>query len=51
MVAPESVPGNSTVFLSGNHDYAKATVTALLPSFGWSDVFELGDRSSARGPR
>ena len=49
MVAPESVPGNSTVFLSGNHDHAKATVTALLKSFGWSDVFEIGDLGSARG--
>ena len=49
MVAPESVPGNSMVFLSGNHDYAKATVTALLESFGWSDVFEIGDLGSARG--
>ena len=49
MVAPESVPGNSTVFLSGNHDDAKATVTALLESFGWSDVFEIGDLGSARG--
>ena len=42
--------GDHTVFVSGNDAEAKGTVTALLKSFGWTDVLDLGDVSSARGP-
>ena len=51
MVNPKAVGGGDhTVFVSGNDKQAKAEVTALLRSFGWSDVLDLGDVSSARGP-
>jgi predicted dinucleotide-binding enzyme len=51
MVNPKAVGGGDhTVFVSGNDKQAKAEVTALLKSFGWSDVLDLGDVSSARGP-
>jgi hypothetical protein len=51
MVDPKAVGGGDhTVFVSGNDPDAKATVVALLKSFGWTDVLDLGDLSSARGP-
>ncbi len=51
MVDPQSVGGGDhTVFVSGNDAVAKAKVAALLRSFGWTDVLDLGDLSSARGP-
>ncbi len=39
-----------TVFVSGDHAEAKATATELLRSFGWTDIIDLGDISTARGP-
>jgi 8-hydroxy-5-deazaflavin:NADPH oxidoreductase len=51
MVEPRALGGGDhTVFVSGNDADAKGTVTALLKSFGWTDVLDLGDISSARGP-
>src|ERR1700722_8365572 len=51
MVNPKAVhDGDHTIFVSGNDAEAKAKVTDLLKSFGWSDVLDLGDLSSARGP-
>ena len=51
MVAPQALAGGEhTVFVSGNDAPAKAAVAELLKSFGWKDVLDLGDISSARGP-
>jgi predicted dinucleotide-binding enzyme len=51
MVAPQALAGGEhTVFVSGNDTPAKAAVAELLKSFGWKDVLDLGDISSARGP-
>jgi hypothetical protein len=41
--------GHHTVFVSGNDADAKKTVTALLESFGHTDVIDLGDITTARG--
>ena len=41
--------GQPTVFVSGNDSQAKETVTGLLRSFGFTDVLDLGDISTARG--
>lgn len=50
MVDPASLGGGDhTMFVAGNHDAAKATVTQMLHSFGWRDVVDLGDISGARG--
>ncbi|MCA4898594.1 MAG: NADPH-dependent F420 reductase [Bacteroidota bacterium] len=51
MVNPSLVPGNHTVFMSGNDTVAKNTVRQLLQSFGWADIniMDLGDISTARG--
>ncbi len=50
MVDPGQVAGGQhTVFVCGNDAGAKATVIALLQTFGWQDVLDLGDITAARG--
>ena len=50
MADPSLVAGGEhTVFVSGNDAQAKAQVTEILRSFGWSDVIDLGDITTARG--
>jgi predicted dinucleotide-binding enzyme len=50
MLDPGSLAGAAhSVFVSGDDTEAKATVTELLRSFGWSDIIDLGDISTARG--
>lgn len=51
MVNPSLVPGNRTVFMSGNDINAKNNVRQLLQSFGWADnnIMDLGDITTARG--
>ena len=41
--------GDHTVFVCGNDAEAKAAVTELLQSLGWTDIIDLGDITSARG--
>jgi len=51
MVNPKGLnDGDHTIFVSGNDAGAKAEVSKLLGSFGWTDILDLGDISSARGP-
>lgn len=51
MVDPRRLGGGShTVFVSGNDPDAKAVVVRLLQDFGHTDVIDLGDISTARGP-
>jgi predicted dinucleotide-binding enzyme len=45
----EVANGDHHVFISSDDVDAKAQVTALLRSFGWIHVFDLGDLSTARG--
>jgi 8-hydroxy-5-deazaflavin:NADPH oxidoreductase len=50
MVNPgQLASGDHTVFVSGNDAAAKATVVALLQSFGHTDIIDLGDITTARG--
>jgi predicted dinucleotide-binding enzyme len=50
MVNPGAVAGGEhTVFLSGNDGAAKAVVADLLRGFGWKDIVDLGDITTARG--
>ena len=37
------------VFISGDDAAAKSTVTGLLREFGWVDIIDLGDLTTARG--
>ncbi len=51
MVAPEIVPGNHQLFVSGEDEDAKDTVRGLLGQMGWpaDRVIDLGGIQSARG--
>ncbi|MHC1778184.1 MAG: NADPH-dependent F420 reductase [Lentimicrobium sp.] len=51
MVNPALVPGDHTVFMSGNDADAKDMVKGILNSFGWENhnIFDLGDITTARG--
>jgi 8-hydroxy-5-deazaflavin:NADPH oxidoreductase len=51
MVNPSLVPGDHTVFLSGNDAEAKLKMHGLLVTFGWKDenILDLGDITTARG--
>ncbi|MFN2525776.1 MAG: NADPH-dependent F420 reductase [Actinomycetota bacterium] len=42
--------GEHAIFLSGNDDDAKSQVREILESFGWHQVIDLGDITTARGP-
>jgi predicted dinucleotide-binding enzyme len=45
----EVANGDHHVFISGNDADAKSPVMELLRSFGWINIFDLGDISTARG--
>jgi predicted dinucleotide-binding enzyme len=50
MVGPQKLAnGDHTVFVSGNDLAAKEGVMGLLKSFGWQDIVDLGDITTARG--
>ena len=52
MVKPAAVPGDHTIFVSGNDAAAKAEVQGYLGAwFGWktSNILDLGDITTARG--
>jgi len=51
MTDPASVPGNHTLFISGNDAEAKRAVEGILGAFGWpqSAILDLGDITAARG--
>jgi len=50
MVNPAALPGQHTLFVSGNDPDAKAQVTRLLKDeLGWPSVIDLGDITTARG--
>lgn len=49
-VNPALVPGEIDVFVAGNDEAAKETVTTILKrDFGWASVVDLGDIGAARG--
>ena len=51
MMHPETIPGDHTVFVSGNDNEAKKSVSDLLKNIGWKadNIIDLGDISTARG--
>ena len=50
MVDPSRIPGEHTVFVSGNDAEAKAQVKRLLTEWlGWKQVIDLGDITTSRG--
>jgi hypothetical protein len=50
MVSPARVPGDHDAFVSGNDIGAKAQVIRILHEwFGWKNLIDLGDITTARG--
>lgn len=50
MLNPQSLnQGDHTLLMSGNDSEAKALVSDFLKSFGWQDILDLGDITTARG--
>lgn len=49
MVNAQRAGGDPTMFVSGNDAAAKQETTELLKQFGWTDIIDLGDISTARG--
>ena len=49
MVDPAALPQESTIFVAGNDEAARQTATELAGDLGWTDVFDLGDLTAARG--
>ncbi len=49
MVNPRGLGEDSTVFVAGNDPTARQTAASLAADLGWTDVFDLGDLSAARG--
>ena len=50
MVDPGLIRGPHAVFVSGNDAGAKGRIKDLLRAFGWQQIIDLGDITSARGP-
>jgi len=48
MVNPSLVPGSHDLFMCGNDESAKATVSDIVKSFGWISIIDLGDITAAR---
>lgn len=49
MVNPGLLAEKTDIFVSGNDAEAKNVVKKLLADFGWKEVIDLGDISTARG--
>jgi 8-hydroxy-5-deazaflavin:NADPH oxidoreductase len=49
MVNPRRLPDDSTIFMAGNDPAARQTAASLAADLGWTDVFDLGDLTAARG--
>ena len=49
MVEPGKSGGDPTMFMSGNNNEAKEKVKVFLEQFGWKDILDLGDITTARG--
>jgi 8-hydroxy-5-deazaflavin:NADPH oxidoreductase len=49
MVNPRGLRDDSTIFVAGNDPAARQTAASLAADLGWTDVFDLGDLTAARG--
>lgn len=49
MVDAAKSGGDATMFVSGNNADAKAETITFLKQFGWKDIMDLGDITTARG--
>jgi predicted dinucleotide-binding enzyme len=49
MINPRGLGDDSTIFVAGNDDSARQTAASIAADLGWTDVFDLGDLTAARG--
>ena len=49
MVNPRGLGSDSTIFVAGNDASARQTAASVAADLGWTDVFDLGDLTAARG--
>lgn len=47
-VNPSFTDGTPTMFIAGNDEAAKATVTAILTEFGWRSTVDVGGIEASR---
>ena len=46
---PRGLADDSTIFVAGDDATARQTAASLAADLGWTDVFDLGDLTAARG--
>jgi 8-hydroxy-5-deazaflavin:NADPH oxidoreductase len=46
---PRGLAHDSTIFVAGNDVTARQAAASLAADLGWTDVFDLGDLTAARG--
>jgi len=49
MINPRGLGNDSTIFVAGNDASARQTAASIAADLGWTDVFDLGDLTAARG--
>jgi 8-hydroxy-5-deazaflavin:NADPH oxidoreductase len=49
MINPRGLASDTTIFVADNDPAARETATSLAADLGWTDVFDLGDLTAARG--
>jgi len=49
MINPRGLSADSTIFIAGNDPEAREAAAAVAADLGWTDVFDLGDLTAARG--
>jgi 8-hydroxy-5-deazaflavin:NADPH oxidoreductase len=49
MINPSGLDSDTTIFVAGNDSAARQTASSLAADLGWTDVFDLGDLTAARG--
>ena len=49
MINPRGLADDSTIFVAGNDADARQTAASIAADLGWTDVFDLGDLTAARG--
>ena len=49
MINPRGLADDSTIFVAGNDDSARQSAASIAADLGWTDVFDLGDLTAARG--
>jgi 8-hydroxy-5-deazaflavin:NADPH oxidoreductase len=49
MINPRGLADDSTIFVAGNDPDARQSAASIAADLGWTDVFDLGDLTAARG--